>query len=137
MPIKLVLDQGLPRDAASRLRDLGYECVHVGDVGMSTADDKEILGLALAQAAVVVTLDSDFHAILAVSGAVGPSVIRIRIQSLRAEEISECVRSVATGFESELKAGSLVTVKTRKTTCHELPIGRSRRNCGPKRVYGE
>ena len=72
------------------------------------------------------TLDADFHAILAVSGAVGPSVIRIRIQGLRAEEISECVRSVSRGFESELKAGSIVTVKARKTTCHKLPIGRSR-----------
>ena len=126
MPIILVLDQGVPRDAAGRLRDLGYECVHVGEAGMSTAADEEILGFALGKNAVVVTLDADFHAILAVSAAVGPSVIRIRIQGLRAEEISECVRSVATGFEKELKAGSLVTVKTRKTTCHELPIGRSR-----------
>jgi len=126
MPIILVLDQGLPRDAASKLRDLGYECIHVGEVGMSTTTDEEILGFGFGKNAVVVTLDADFHAILAVSGAVGPSVIRIRIQGLRSEEISECVRSVATGFESELKAGSLVTVKTRKTTCHELPIGRSR-----------
>src|SRR5258708_7930261 len=126
MPIILVLDQGVPRDAARRLRDLGYECVHVGEIGMSTAADEEILGFALGKNAVVVTLDADFHAILAVSGAVGPSVIRIRIQGLRAGEISERVRSVSRGFESELKGGSLVTVKARKTTCHKLPIGRSR-----------
>ena len=93
---------------------------------MSMAADEEILGYALEKNAVVVTLDADFHAILAVSGAEGPSVIRIRIQGLRAEEISECVRSVTTRFESELKAGLLVTVKVRKTTSHKLPIGRSR-----------
>jgi predicted nuclease of predicted toxin-antitoxin system len=46
---------------------------------MSTAADEEILGFALSKNGVVVTLDADFHAILA-SGAVGPSVIRIRIQ---------------------------------------------------------
>jgi predicted nuclease of predicted toxin-antitoxin system len=108
------------------LRDFGYECIHVGDVGMSRATDEEILGLALAKSAVVVTLDADFHAILAVSGAVGPSVIRIRIQGLRAAEIASSVRFVAARFAGDLQAGSLVTVKTRKTTCHTLPIGRWR-----------
>jgi predicted nuclease of predicted toxin-antitoxin system len=126
MPITIVLDQGVPRDAAGRLRDLGYDCTHVGEVGMSTATDEEILGFALAKGAVVVTLDADFHTILAVSGAVGPSVIRIRVQGLRAAEIAACVRFVAARFTSELEAGSLVSIKTRKTTCHMLPIGGSR-----------
>jgi predicted nuclease of predicted toxin-antitoxin system len=70
MRIIRVLDQGVPRDSAGRLRELGYECVHVGEVGMSTAADEEILRFALWKNGVVVTLDSDFHAILAVSGAV-------------------------------------------------------------------
>lgn len=125
MPIALVLDQGVPRDAASRLRDLGYECVHAGEVGMSTAADEEILSFALRKNGIVVTLDADFHAILAVSGAVGPSVIRIRIQGLRAGEIAEYLHLVCVHFESELSSGSLVTIKARKTTCHRLPIGRS------------
>ena len=125
MALTLLLDQGVPRDAAGRLRDLGYDCIHVGEVGMSAANDEEILGFALAQDAAIVTLDADFHAILAVSGAVGPSVIRIRIQGLRASEIAECVHFVSSRFEDELKSGSMVTVKSRKTTCHRLPIGRS------------
>jgi predicted nuclease of predicted toxin-antitoxin system len=82
MSITLVLDQGVPRDAAGRLRDLGYECIHVGEVGMSAAGDCQILEFALLKNAVVVTLDADFHAILAVSRAAGPSVIRIRVQGL-------------------------------------------------------
>ena len=71
MAITFVLDQGVPRDAAGSLRDRGYECIHVGEVGMSTAADEEILGFALARNAAIVTLDADFHAILAVSGAAG------------------------------------------------------------------
>lgn len=124
MPIVIMLDQGVPRDAAAKLRDLGYECLHVGEVGMSAAADEDILRFALAKDAAVVTLDADFHAILAVSGAVGPSVIRIRIQGLRAAEIAGWVGFVCSRFGTELRAGSLVTVKTRKTTCHRLPIGR-------------
>lgn len=126
MPIILVLDQGVPRDAAGALRELGYECVHVGEVGMSTAADEEILRFALGKNAVVVTLDADFHTILAVSGAMGPSVIRVRIQGFRATQIAECIHFVSIRHGSELNAGSLVTVKIRKTTCHRLPIGCSR-----------
>src|SRR5579884_2320359 len=130
VPLKLMLDQGVPRDAAGRLRAIGYDCIHVGEAGLSAASDEEILRLAMEKAAVVVTLDADFHAILAVSGAPGPSVIRIRVQGLRGWETAECVGLVCTRFESELIAGSLVTVKKRKTTCHRLPIGRSPRSGG-------
>lgn len=49
MSITVVLDQGVPRDAAGGLRDLGYECIHVGEVGMSTATDDEILAFAFAR----------------------------------------------------------------------------------------
>jgi predicted nuclease of predicted toxin-antitoxin system len=76
MSVALVLDQGVPRDAAGRLRDLGYQCIHVGEVGMSAADDHEILEFARGKNAVIVTLDADFHAIPAVSAAVSSKVGR-------------------------------------------------------------
>jgi predicted nuclease of predicted toxin-antitoxin system len=125
MSVVLVLDQGVPRNAAGRLREFGYECTHLGEFGMSTASDEEILDFARGKNAVVVTLDADFHAVLAISGAEAPSVIRIRVQGLHAVEIAECIRSVSTRLESELMAGSLVT-EAGKITCHRLPIGRSR-----------
>jgi predicted nuclease of predicted toxin-antitoxin system len=73
----------------------------------------------------VVTLDADFHAILAVSGASGPSVIRLRLQGLNAPEVVRLVLDLLTRFDADLKLGSLVTVKAMKTTCHRLPVGRS------------
>jgi predicted nuclease of predicted toxin-antitoxin system len=78
--MSLVLDQGVPRDAASRLRALGYECIHLGEIGMSKAADEEILAFSLKENAIVVTLDADLHTILALSGAKGPSVVRLRLQ---------------------------------------------------------
>lgn len=121
--MRLVLDQGVPRDAAAVLRSLGHDCMHVGEIGMGKAADEEILAFSLGRNAVVVTLDADFHTILAVSGAQGPSVIRMRLQGLGGPEVVEVVRKVLAIFEVELKRGSLVTVKALKTTCHRLPIG--------------
>jgi len=66
--MRLVLDRGVPRDAALRLRSLGYSCTHLGEIGMSRATDEEILAFSLEESAAVVTLDADFQAILAVSG---------------------------------------------------------------------
>jgi predicted nuclease of predicted toxin-antitoxin system len=121
--MRLVLDQGIPRDAATGLRGLGHECEHLGEIAMSKAADEEILAFALARRAVVVTLDADVHAILAVSGATGPSVIRLRLQGLGASDVAQIVQKVLSGFEEDLLRGSVVTVKAHKTTCHRLPIG--------------
>ncbi len=119
------MDQGVPRDAATRLRDLGYDCTHVGEIGRSKAADDEILAWALEKKGIVVTLDADFHMILAVSGASGPSVVRLRMQGLGAQEVVGQVHEVLVRFGADLKRGSLVTVKANKTTCHKLPIGGS------------
>jgi len=64
---RLLLDQCLPRDAAEEFRTAGLNWMHAGELGMSDAEDAEILELARLQNAVIVTLDADFHTMLAVS----------------------------------------------------------------------
>lgn len=92
---------------------------------MSKAADEEILAFSLEKNAIVVTLDADLHTILALSGASGPSVIRLRLQGLGALDVAQLVQNFLAGFEADLKRGSLITVKARKTTCHRLPVGNS------------
>ena len=121
--VRFLLNQGVPRDAAARLREMGYACAHVGEIGMWAAADRDILRWAAEQGAIVVTLDADFHAILAVSAAHGPSVIRIRMQGLDAPAVVGIIRDVLKSFGTDLEKGSLVTVKARKMTCHKLPTG--------------
>jgi predicted nuclease of predicted toxin-antitoxin system len=99
--------------------------MHVGEIGMSKSADDEILGWSLGKNAIVVTLDADFHTILAVSGASGPSVIRLRLQGLGAHQVVQLVQNVLARFGGDLGRGSLVTVKAHKITCHRLPIGSS------------
>jgi predicted nuclease of predicted toxin-antitoxin system len=44
--MKLLLDQGLPRSAASILRETQTETVHVGELNMATASDETIIDYA-------------------------------------------------------------------------------------------
>lgn len=78
--MRLLLDQGLPRTAADLLHSAGMDAVHTGECGLATASDIAILEYTRAEDAIVVTLDADFHALMALSGATQPSVIRIRIK---------------------------------------------------------
>jgi predicted nuclease of predicted toxin-antitoxin system len=70
--MKLLLDQGTPRTAAEILRRAGFDIIHTGEVGMAEALDAEILRRVAAEDRVVVTLDADFHAHLALSRASKP-----------------------------------------------------------------
>jgi predicted nuclease of predicted toxin-antitoxin system len=121
--MRLLLDQGAPRDTSLRLRDAGFECPHVGEIGMSRATDTEILAWAVSQNAIVVTLDADFRTILAVSGAASPFVVRLCVQGLNAGGIADVVEEVLKDFAGTLTQGTLVTVKTHKITCPQLPVG--------------
>jgi len=86
--IKVLLDQGLPRTAAGLLREIGRDVQHVSERGMSQAEDVAIIEVARQEERIVVTLDADFHALLAVSGAQKPSVLRIRMEGLKANQVA-------------------------------------------------
>ena len=45
--MQLLLDQGLPTSAATLLREVGIDTVHAAEIGLSTAEDTEILQKAL------------------------------------------------------------------------------------------
>lgn len=124
--VRFLLDQGVPRDTAASLRESGYDCVHVGEIGMQRAADADILDWASERSFAVVTLDADFHTLLAVSGATGPSVIRLRIQGANSAVVARLIEVVLGRFSAELGSGSVITVKPKKMTCHRLPIGGGR-----------
>jgi predicted nuclease of predicted toxin-antitoxin system len=106
-----------------RCWDAGLDCIHVGELGLSQAEDAAIIDLARHRRAVVVTLDADFHAILAVNAAREPSTIRLRLQGLNGRQVADLVAGLLSRFADELRRGALITVKAKKTTCHMLPVG--------------
>jgi predicted nuclease of predicted toxin-antitoxin system len=122
--MKLLLDQGLPRSTVQHLAGMGIAAEHVGDLGMATAADANILDVARERQAVVVTLDADFHALLATSHATGPSVVRIRIEGLKGEQLAALLAQVLAVAGAEIEAGAVVSVTARRIRVRLLPIGR-------------
>jgi predicted nuclease of predicted toxin-antitoxin system len=120
--MKLLLDQGLPRSAAEDLRQAGIDTLHVGEIGLATAEDAEILQRGREDARIVVTLDADFHALLARSGSVDPSVIRIRIEGLRSPALVRLVQTVLGQCDEDLERGAVVTVQPGRIRIRRLPL---------------
>lgn len=87
--IRVLLDQGLPHSSLVFLRAEGWDVMHVQDLGMQQATDTDILLYARNDKRVVITLDADFHALLALSGESSPSVVRVRQEGLRAKELAQ------------------------------------------------
>lgn len=120
--MKLLLDQGLPRSAATLLRDAGIDTIHVGEIGMSAAEDIEIIQKSKEEGRVVATLDADFHTLLALDEATSPSVIRIRIERLRAQPLTDLLLTVISECEADLNQGSAVTVEPNRIRIRRLPL---------------
>jgi predicted nuclease of predicted toxin-antitoxin system len=120
--MKLLLDQGLPRSAARLLREFGYVAFHVGDLDLSAASDAQILDRALSEGFVVVTLDADFHMLLALSSASNPSVIRLRIEGLKAGALVKILQTVIKSCEADLLSGAAITVEANRIRVRNLPL---------------
>ncbi|MGE0386270.1 MAG: DUF5615 family PIN-like protein [Gammaproteobacteria bacterium] len=119
---RLLRDQGLPRSTGQLLAAVGWDVVHVSEVGLSRAEDIEILSLARTDNRVCVTLDADFHAYLSTSGAAGPSVVRLRREGLNGAALSNLLLSVWPAIEQVLNEGAMVTITERNVRVRRLPV---------------
>lgn len=118
----LLLDQGLPRSAARLLRESGWDAVHLSECGMSEMADAVILEHARQAGRAVCTLDADFHALLALSRATGPSVIRIRRQGMRHEALASLLLRIRADIEDAVNRGAAITVTERDIRFRYLPL---------------
>jgi predicted nuclease of predicted toxin-antitoxin system len=121
--MKLLLDQGLPRSTVKQLADAGIVAAHVGDLGMASATDAVILNFARQEQFVIVTLDADFHHLLASARTTSPSVVRVRIEGLKGEQLAAILEQVVGAAGEELADGAAVSVTKQGIRVRSLPIG--------------
>ncbi len=120
--MKLILDEDMPLRAGALLRAAGVEAQHVLELGMGGAGDESVLARAKADGAVVVTLDADFHQILARTRADRPSVIRIRIEGLVGQQLTYLLLNILRQTGDELAAGVAVSVTGKRVRLRRLPL---------------
>jgi predicted nuclease of predicted toxin-antitoxin system len=76
--MRFLVDSALSPALAILLTDAGHDDVHVRSLGLHRAQDREIFDRAADDDRVLVSVDTDFGALLATGSAPKPSVIQFR-----------------------------------------------------------
>jgi len=91
---------------------------HVGEIGLGSASDWSIFAKAIKSASIIVTLDGDFHSLVAVSGNHTLSVIRLHAVRIVARGKSVVPRrGLAPIARLRLLRAALMRCRARGATC--------------------
>lgn len=106
------------------LNEAGFEAFHCSRVGPADAPDAELFNWARENAAVVFTHDLDFGALLALTGAVAPSVFQIRTQDISPKVLGPRAVELLNRFNAELDNGALIVADELRERVRLLPLSR-------------
>jgi len=120
--MKLLIDMNLAPRWVKLLTEAGWEAIHWSSVGKATAADSEIMLYAAEHGYVVVTFDMDFSAILAATHGEKPTVFQIRCDDVSPQAIGTQLIAALLHTKTELEAGAVVTVGSRRTRLRMLPL---------------
>ncbi len=106
--MKFLLDQDVYAVTGRFLSGLGYDVVPVAQIGLSQADDEDLLKTAQAQGRIFVTRDRDFGSLVFVK-ALGAGVLYLRILPSTQNAVhNELKRVLKTYHEDELAKAFVV-----------------------------
>ena len=118
--MKFLLDQDVYAVTARFLHDLGHDIVPVARIGLSQAEDEEILRVAQEQDRVLVTRDRDFGNLVFVQG-LGAGVLYLRILPSTQSAVHAELERVLSTYTGEELARAFVVVEAGGHRIRRLP----------------
>lgn len=121
--MRLLIDANLSPRVAARLCEAGHDAVHVADIGMLAAADQAILAHAASSGLVIISADTDFGELLAVSGATRPSVVLLRsADHLTPDQQATLLIANLPAVAAELDSGAAVSIARGRLRVRPLPV---------------
>ena len=112
----------LPPALARWLASQGQDAVHASTIGLDRAADSEIIAYALSDSRTVVTADLDFPRLLALTGAVSPSLVLFRGGDWSDLDVIGRMRQILLGFSESDLTTSILVVERHRIRRRGLPI---------------
>ncbi|MEZ4650200.1 MAG: DUF5615 family PIN-like protein [Candidatus Eisenbacteria bacterium] len=120
--MNFLADVNVSRRVVEALRKRGLTIVRVPEVMDPRATDSEIISEARRRAAIVISFDQDFSAILAVTGVAHPSLLNLRVTDFNVDRLVATIAAAIQATESDLLAGAIVTIDDSSVRVHRLPL---------------
>jgi predicted nuclease of predicted toxin-antitoxin system len=108
--MKFLLDQDVYAVTARFLKELGYDVLQADQIGLSQAEDLELLKKAQEQNRIFVTRDRDFGRIVFMS-CFGAGVIYIRLLPSNKNAVHKELEKVLNSYSEEELKGAFVVVE--------------------------
>jgi predicted nuclease of predicted toxin-antitoxin system len=123
--LKFLIDESVSPLVARELASAGHDATHVHGIGLTGASDRRILEHAASEDRVLVTLDTDFGALIAHSGSSVPSVILFRGEVTRRPLAQvELLLANLDQVTEDVTAGAVVVIGDERVRVRRLPIER-------------
>ena len=121
--MKLLVDANLSPVVAEQLRLAGHDATHVRDHGLANSLDPEIALFAAVREMTIVSADSDFAMLLALTSGMAPSLVLLRsADALTPGEQAAMLTANLPAVEDDLTAGSVVSIRPGRLRVRRLPL---------------
>jgi predicted nuclease of predicted toxin-antitoxin system len=123
--MRFLADAGISPKTVDYLRQRGHDAVHVRELLLQRAADRELVGQARAQSRILLTFDLDFGEMLALGILQQPSVVIFRLADERADSVNRRLEAVLSEQAEALASGALVLIEDARYRVRRLPITKS------------
>jgi predicted nuclease of predicted toxin-antitoxin system len=121
--MRFLVDANLSPRLCGSLMAAGHDAVHVLHLDLLNAEDSAILARAKADERIVITADSDFATILALTGSDSPSVVQLRrINELPTAAVADLLIANLPAVAEHLAQGAVVSLSPSRLAVRDLPI---------------
>jgi len=120
--MRLLADLHIAPRTVQFLRSLGHDVLRVTDLLPATASDETIVERAAQDQRIILTQDLDMTAIIALSRRQYPSLVTLRLSSVRIEFVNTVLQRTLPVLEHDLQQGTLVTIEDSRVRLRRLPL---------------
>ncbi len=106
--MKFLADENISPTSVDYLRRLGFDAIHVREVGLKGKSDEEIMDYASKENRILLTLDRDFADIRNYPPGTHSGIIRIRLPFLSPGAVNSCLNLLLKKLSDHDVQGNLV-----------------------------